>query len=545
MPLWSPLKVEYALRRLMCEPAIPRVEGACMTNKPRAPHTTYLGIVVFVGGLVSLGIELAASRLLAPFFGTSQLVWMNLIGLILLYLSAGYWLGGRWVDRSPHLTTLLLILVAAGVSVALVPVLATPLLHNVQTWLVNYESAWLIGSFLGVLLLFALPMTLLGCVSPFAVRLATADVRESGRVAGRLFALSTIGSFLGTFLPVLVLIPLMGTRATFFTFSAALFAVTLPGFWLVRRRLLIAVPLAGMVLVGWLWWTMQGAPIKPHVNLLYETESAYQYIRVLEDADGMRYLELNEGVGTHSIYHPERLFTQRLWDYFVALPAFAAQPKPLDESRSWGIIGLAGGTAARLITATYGPDPITGVELDPKVVDVARTYFAMNMPNLDVVVLDGRAWLAQTPNTYDLLIVDAYRQPYIPFELTTVEFFQAARRHLTPDGVIAVNVAHGEDERLVDALAATMQTVFPTVYRMPVPHTYNTFIIGTVRPTTPEQVSANSAMFAPLLPAHLVQWVQQARLAPHTNAQVLTDDHAPVEYLVDWLIVREGVRLNR
>ncbi len=516
-----------------------------MKQPERSTHTTYLGFVVFVGGLVSLGIELAASRLLAPFFGTSQLVWMNLIGLILLYLSAGYWLGGRWADRSPHVRTLLLILTGAAVSVASIPLLATPILTNVQTWLRGANSAWLIGSFLGVLILFALPMTLLGCVSPFAVRLATSDVRESGRVAGRLFALSTIGSFLGTFLPVLVLIPTLGTRATFFTFSAALFAVTLPGFWLVHRRLLVVVPLAGLLAVAWLWWTMQTVPIKPHANLLYETESTYQYIRVLEDVDGLRSLELNEGIGTHSIYHPQRLFTQRLWDYFVALPAFAMNPKPLDEPRTWGLIGLAGGTAARLITATYGPDPITGVELDPKVVDVARTYFALNMPNLDVVVLDGRAWLAQTPKAFDILIVDAYRQPYIPFELTTVEFFTLARAHLSSDGVLAVNVAHGEDERLVDALVATMQTVFPTVYRMSVPRTYNTFLIATMQPTTPDQVAANSGMFARVLPEHLIRWMQTARLAPHTDAMVLTDDHAPVEYMVDWLILEEGSRLIR
>jgi len=227
------------------------------------------------------------------------------------------------------------------VSVASIPVLATSILSNVQTWLRGANSAWLIGSFLGVLVLFALPMTLLGCVSPFAVRLATYDVRESGRVAGRLFALSTIGSFLGTFLPVLVLIPALGTRATFFTFSALLFAITLPGFWLVRRRLLVVVPLTGLLVVAWLWWTMQTVPIKPHANLLYETESTYQYIRVLEDADGLRSLELNEGIGTHSIYHPRRLFMQRLWDYFVALPAFAAAPQPLDEPRTWGICGGA------------------------------------------------------------------------------------------------------------------------------------------------------------------------------------------------------------
>ncbi|MGH2541523.1 MAG: fused MFS/spermidine synthase, partial [Ardenticatenaceae bacterium] len=285
-----------------------------------------LFLLVFFAGLVTLGVELAASRLLAPFFGTSLIVWATLIGLILVYLSVGYWLGGRWADRSPRIETLIGIVTVAGVLVGLVPVVAAPVLRLSVEGFARLHAGLLGGSFAGVLLLFTAPMILLGCVSPFAIRLAVVDLSHTGRVAGRLYALSTLGSFVGTFLPVLWLIPLYGTRWTFWFFALLLLGVAASAAALTARRA-VAWPLIGFAaILGVAVWA-QGQLIKPGDSLLYEGESLYHYIRVVEE-DGWRLLELNEGQGTHSAYLPGRETTGSVWDYYLLAPLF--NPAPYD-----------------------------------------------------------------------------------------------------------------------------------------------------------------------------------------------------------------------
>ena len=169
-----------------------------------------LYITVFVSGMCTLAIELSASRLLGSVFGTSNLVWANVIGLMLLYLSVGYFVGGRLADRSPYPRTLFRILLWAAFLSALIPLVARPILQSAATAVMNVDAAVVVGAFLAVLVLFSGPVTLLGCVSPFALRLAIKDLRLTGQVAGRIFAISTLGSLFGTFLPVLLLIPQLG-----------------------------------------------------------------------------------------------------------------------------------------------------------------------------------------------------------------------------------------------------------------------------------------------------------------------------------------------
>ncbi len=472
-------------------------------------------LIVFFGGLVTLGVELAASRLLAPFFGTSLLVWATLIGLILVYLSAGYWLGGLWADRSPHLATLIGIVSASAVLIGLVPLIAAPVLRLSVEGFARLDAGLLGGSFVGVLLLFTAPMILLGCVSPFAIRLAVEEVEHAGRTAGQLYALSTLGSFVGTFLPVLWLIPAYGTRWTFWLFALTLLAVAALAALLGARRAL-AWPVLGFVgvLVVALW--AQGQPIKPGANLMYEGESLYHYIRVVEK-DGARLLELNEGQGTHSLYRPGVGTTGSVWDFYLLAPLFNPAPyDPFAQEKSWAIIGVAAGSTPRAIQTVYGDEPVTGVEIDGRVVEVGRRFFAMDeLHNLDVVIEDGRTWLAHDTGRYDVIGIDAYRQPYIPFHLTTVEFFADTRAHLTPSGVVAINVGRAPDDwRLVDALATTMKQVFPSVYALDVDDSYNTLLIGSNQPVHPGDLVDNfAAVSDPTLQA-LVAARARARAHP-------------------------------
>src|SRR4051794_10696445 len=173
-------------------------------------------LLVFVAGACSLAVELSASRLLAPYFGTSLFVWANLIGLILLYLTIGYYLGGRLADRYPRPTLLYVLTTSAAFLIGLIPFISRPILSWSLSSFATYSISVFYGSLVAVILLFAIPMILLGCVSPFAIRLSVERVGKSGRTAGQLYAISTTGSILGTFLPVLWLIPTIGTYRTFF-----------------------------------------------------------------------------------------------------------------------------------------------------------------------------------------------------------------------------------------------------------------------------------------------------------------------------------------
>jgi predicted membrane-bound spermidine synthase len=187
----------------------------------------YLFLTVFISGMTVLGVELSASRLLAPFFGNSLIIWANLIGLILIYLSLGYWLGGRWADRDPRGTTFFQIIAWGAFLVGLIPSVSRPILNWSQQGFATLTAGIMIGSLLGVLILFSVPMILLAMASPFAIRLAVTHVEGSGKIAGSIYALSTLGSILGTFLPVLVLIPNIGTRHTFLLFSAVLLTIAI------------------------------------------------------------------------------------------------------------------------------------------------------------------------------------------------------------------------------------------------------------------------------------------------------------------------------
>lgn len=495
-------------------------------------------ITVFVSGMVTLAVELSASRLLGNIFGTSNLVWANIIGLMLLYLAAGYFIGGRWADRSPEPRTFYTILVVAAFLSALVPLVARPVLRFAAEAMAALDAVVAGGSFLGVLILFSVPVTLLGCASPFAIRLAVTDSRHTGELAGRIYAISTLGSLVGTFLPTLWLIPTIGTTRTFLVFAGLLFAVAWLGLWSTdRRRALISLslPLIIAVLAA---FSLSGSQ-RPINGLIPESEveSAYNFIQVVE-VNGTRYLLLNEGQGIHSIYNPEQLATNGTWDLFLAAPYFYAQPRVPERL---AVVGLAAGTIPRQYTAVYGALPIDGIEIDGAIVETGRRYFDMNEPNLNVIVDDGRYALAHSPHTYSVIGVDAYRVPYIPWHLTTREFFEEARSKLSPEGVLVINVGRTlEDRRLVDALVGTISRVFPTVHVVDVPSSFNSIVFATVQPTFADNLSVNLANLPaeahPLLRAALE--TAAANLQPTPASEVVfTDDLAPVEFISNSIVI--------
>jgi predicted membrane-bound spermidine synthase len=334
-----------------------------------------LFLLVFVSGMTVLACELAASRLLAPYFGTSLFIWANLIGLILLYLTAGYWLGGRLADRHPTREALYHITALAAVFAGIIPVLARPILYLSSIGFATYSLGIFWGSLVGVIALFAVPITLLGCVSPWAIRLTVRDVQGTGRAAGSLYALSTLGSIVGAYLPVLLLIPTIGTNRTFVVFSAALLLVSLVGLAQERRKALAATATApegapaagsaarrtGALMLAYLAALVAILAIgvlprgviraQPYGELLYEGESAYNYIQVVRKGRQVD-LILNEGHAVHSIYNPDSLLTQGPWDYFLVAPFFAPDTRQQDVD-SLLVLGNAAGTVPYQYTWVY------------------------------------------------------------------------------------------------------------------------------------------------------------------------------------------------
>jgi spermidine synthase len=507
----------------------------------------YLSALVFVSGMTSLALEMCASRLLSAYFGTSQFIWANLIGLILLYLTIGYFLGGRIADRYPSERVLCSITALAGLATSVIPFVSQGILNWSIVGMQEISVSIFISSLLGSILLFAVPVTLLGLVSPFAIRLLTKRIDHSGHISGLLYAISTAGSILGAFLPVLVLIPTFGVRRTLLIFGAVQFAASLwslrpsIALWSLRPRWrpAFAIPLILLIAqIGTLFLSL--GPLKNIPYLYYEKESLYNYIQVTQQPDGTRELILNEGQAIHSIYYPDnRILTGWYWDYFLAAPYFNAGFKPQQLKRV-GIIGLAAGTIAHQFTQVYGPVPIDGVEIDPSIVAVGRKYFGMNEPNLHVYTEDGRTFIRTTQAKYDVVAIDAFQQPYIPFQLTTREFFSEIRAHMLPDGVVALNTGHtAHDYRLVQVFVNTMKTVFPSVYTFNVPGTINTEIMATMQPTSVNTFKANLARFAPdsTMGQVAAEVVPQVTPAYSNGGLVFTDDRAPIEEITDQLLL--------
>jgi predicted membrane-bound spermidine synthase len=491
--------------------------------------------------MTTLGLEMTASRLLGNVYGTSNIVWANIIGLMLVYLTAGYFIGGRWADRSPSPRTFYRLIAWGAFTGGLVPLVSRPVLREAANAVESLDAAVMAGSFLSVLVLFSIPVTLLGCVSPFAIRLAISDPARAGTVSGRIYAISTLGSILGTFLPVLWLIPTIGTARTFLVFALTLLTVALLGLARADRRQALLHLWMPFVLLGLAWWALQD-PIKATEGQVFEGESAYNYIQVVE-RDGTRYLLLNEGQGIHSVYNPGEIATFGTWDYFLAAPFFSPDADGLASVQRVGIVGLAGGTIARQYTAVFGPVPIDGWEIDPEIVEVGRRFFDMTEPNLTAIVEDGRWGLAHSPWHYSVIGVDAYRLPYIPWHLTTREFFEEVHAHLDDEGVLVINVGRTpDDRRLVDALVGTIGAVFPSIHVVDVPNTFNTIVFATVQQTTPDDLARNSAALAaagapPLLIDVLERTLLFLQPTPESDV-VFTDDWAPIEQLTNSMAIR-------
>jgi predicted membrane-bound spermidine synthase len=491
--------------------------------------TLYLRVAVFLSGFGVLAAEVVAPRLLAPAFGTSQLVWTNVIGTILVALALGSWLGGRLADRGPSERGFGWLLVSGGCLTALVPFLARPLLADAMQAL----SEQCVGSYLASLgassLLFAPPVLALGAAAPYAIRLAGAGRADLGRVAGDLAALGALGSIVGTFAASLVLLPLLGSRTTLLTSGAVLASA---GALRALRPKGALVAVLAFVLLG----LSYREPIRRDPGQVFEAETLYGYLQVRRNAAGWAWLLTNESVSHQSVWPGEGIVTGGAWDQLSLAPALTGQPT--HELRVL-IVGLAGGTVARQIQQAYAPTTrvfVHGVELDPAMVEAGRMYLGLgSLPDVQIDIGDARVAVESLDELFDVIVIDVFRGLYLPAHLVTREFFDACRRKLRPGGVLAMNAATPLDSgRVLGALGSTLQAVFENVRFMRLPAG------GPVASTV--LFASDAALEAPR-PERIPEPLRSVGIQLHPietaarHRRVLSDDHAPVEWLTDLALI--------
>jgi len=486
--------------------------------------TFRLYLVVFCVGVSTLGAEIAAARLLAPFFGDSTIVWANTIATVLVALSIGYWVGGSIADRRPTIEALCRwVLVGAGM-VAVIPLVAQPFLSISVDAFDSIDVGAAAGSLVGVLALIAVPLIVLGAVAPWAIRLRVTSTDDAGKTAGRLYALSTAGSLVGTFMASLLLIPLIGTQRTFILFAlflAVAAALVLP----VRFAVVPAVIAAMLALPPGVTKGIAGEG-----RLLHERETAYQYARVVELPDGERRLELNEGQAFHSVYRPDTVLTGNVWDGYISLP-FAVLERP---PRSVAILGNGAGTTVRAYARYFPQTEIDGVEIDGELTEIGREWFGLeDRPGLRLIHQDARPFLRDADRNYDAIFVDAYRQPYIPFYLTTEEFFELVRERLNPGGVVIVNAGHPEGSRdLEKVLAAGVKSSFPHVLSFDITEISTLIVASRDTPPSGARVLRQFERMPDDVRPLFVRTAGRLR-PPFVGEKAYTDDRAPVEWLID------------
>ena len=500
----------------------------------------YLYLTEFFAGVSVMAVELGASRLLAPYFSSSQIVWTIIIGTIMIAMALGNIWGGRSADKNPDPDKLYLRLLVAAVWIAAIPLLGKYIILGISGALVLAINTnfLIIAAFLACMVIFVYPLFLLGTVTPSLVKYTVDSLKDSGKTVGALGACNTIGSIIGTFLPTFVTIPAVGTSATFLIFSGILLALALIYFISKGvRPIACIVSTVLTVLCGIFGHTSDFAFWEG--NLVYEGESIYNYLQV---KDNLRSVVLSTNVlfGVQSIYMKEAGLTGMYYDYALLAPMMA-DIQPGDDVL---ILGMGTGTFATQCRRYFDDLNIQGVEIDEKITDLAREYFHLPQ-DVEVATYDGRAYLQAVDQQYDVIMVDAYQDITIPFQMSSVEFFTMVRDHLKEDGVMVVNMnMHSQEEgNINEYLSDTIASVFSKVYTVDVAGSTNRELFAGKGGDLLAVMESSINRLADEDLAHVLRQEAAGLTAYEKGEYLLTDDKAPVELLgmqvIDSLIQNE------
>lgn len=506
----------------------------CHHEQMNYHNTWFYHLTAFVGGLAIMAVEMTATRMMSPYFGTSIFIWTNVIGIIMAALALGYWLGGKIADRYPNPKVFFTMIIVTSLVMLILPFIGPALLKQISLLLVTTINAekliW--TSLLGTLILFFPPFVLLGLISPYLVRLISRTVEKTGKSAGNVFAMSTIGSIAGTFLPTFVTVPLIGVKRTIIIFGAALCLIGAIG--LGRKATYALLP----IFAGAIFFSSPFMLAGDHI--IAQTESPYNYIEVYQDKDQIKYLTFSEAYTVQSRFDPTNVLNDgHYWDYFSIFP-----PLYSEKEASAAIIGNAGGTIPRLLYQYYPALKIDAVELDPSVSAMAQEHFSPFPPSVNLHHADGRVFLQQVKDDYQMIFIDAFKEVAVPAHLSSQEFFQLTKERLAPEGLMALNInSTGSENEIYQRMIVTLQKTYDSVYDLKIPGAYNHLIVATDRSTPlPDDLRQIDP------PAGLTKYFDyasaQMTVPSPLAARMITDDQPLTEIIFDTMILRELIKIK-
>ena len=504
--------------------------GRIMKENRLLKNKYFLYITEFFAGMSVMAVELGASRLMAPYFSSSQIVWTVIIGVIMIAMAIGNVWGGRLADKRPDPGSLYSRLLIAAIWIALIPFLGRYLIAGISLLLAVFVNHnFLVWAALATcLVIFAFPCVLLGTVTPSLVKYAVSSLEDNGRTVGELGALNTIGSIIGTFLPTFVTIPAVGTSVTFLIFSSVLAAISILYFAVEGKKKLISI-VTVLLLIVMLVFSQFYSFAFWQTDITKEDESIYNYLQVKED-DEKVILSTNVLFGVQSIKMKNEQLTGMYYDYALAAPVMAGLNSK--ENSNLLILGLGTGTFATYCSQYFPNVSIEGVEIDQKIADLATEYF--DLPSsVNVSVYDGRSYLTASKKKYDVIMVDAYQDITIPFQMSSVEFFTEVKKHLTEDGVMVVNMNMQSQApgSINDYLCDTIGSVFQNVYTVKVQNGTNCEVFASSNAKILESFQQNSTLLTDVKLQEMMGKVSEGLTQRTSGKLILTDDKAPVELL--------------
>lgn len=489
----------------------------------------YLYMTEFFSGMSVMAVELGASRLLAPYFSSSQIVWTIIIGTIMIAMALGNIFGGKSADKNPNPDKLYGRILFAAVWIAAIPFAGKFVIAGISALLViTVNTGFLVwAAFITCMVVFVYPLFLLGTVTPSLVKYTVDSLDDSGKTVGTLGAFNTIGSIIGTFVPTFISIPAVGTAATFLIFSGILLVLAIAYFIANNRGKVKSAVAVGLFAVcsvfslsiGFAFWEK---------DLAYEGESVYNYLQV-QDTDTKTYLSTNVLFGVQSVYVKSGQLSGYYYDYAMAAPLMAENS---DKEKDILILGMGTGTFAKQCTNYLGNVNVEGVEIDESITDLAHEYFDLS-PDIKVSTYDGRAFLNVSKEKYDVIMVDAYQDITIPFQMSSVEFFTLVHDHLKEGGVMVVNMnmRSDTDGGINSRLSDTIASVFSEVYTVDVSGSTNRELFASDNPEMLNNLSANTDSLEKPELASMMKIVSENLVSYESRGMILTDDKAPVELL--------------
>lgn len=500
----------------------------------------FLYLTEFFAGMSVMAVELGASRLLAPYFSSSQIVWTIIIGTIMIAMALGNIYGGKSADKNPEPGRLYTRILAAALWIALIPVFGKYIILGISALLIfTVNSNFLvIAAFAACMVIFVFPLFLLGTVTPSLARYSVESLEDSGKTVGTLNAFNTIGSIIGTFVPTFITIPAVGTSITMLIFAGILTILCIIYFINSRthyKRIIVSVIIFSACCItgtdnSFAFWEN---------GLAYEGESVYNYLQVKESNSNV-ILSTNVLFGVQSVYMKDEGLTGMYYDYSLAAPLMTGT-----VNADILVLGMGTGTYALQCRKYFGSTNIEGVEIDEKITKLSRKYF--HLPdNINVTTYDGRAFLNAVDKKYDVIMVDAYQDITIPFQMSSVEFFTLVKEHLSENGVMVVNMnmQGSGDGNINQYLSDTISSVFSEVYTIDVDNSTNRELFASNNKDLYNIFKENTRTIQNRELALLMEHVSASLSKYNPGNYILTDDKAPVELLgievIDGLIQKEA-----